>query len=358
MHVWRERLHRWFAPLAERCPLSPNAVSLLALVLNVIAAGLLYRRLFLPSIAFIAIGGLTDAFDGIVARVQGKTTRYGDFLDHFADRVSDLLLAVGWLLGSGVRGEIALGAMIAIMLNGYIGTQIEATWRERDYDSVGRGEFVLALVVFPIVSYILFRNAWDELTPKLGITEWMALQFVAFAVLGIVQRLALSCAWSACSDVDPPSSRHRRASPFAPERAKRRGASGRSPASVARSVRATRPTPCGKWPGPRSVACGRFPQIPAALGGGDRRVAPARPAVRRHEHLYDVSGCTSIATAPMRMPPARPFSRTKDVRRARRSTIRTPRSCLSLSCPRGSSARRRRSLAPGRAPSARASKEP
>ena len=44
------------------------------------------------------------------------------------------------------------------MLNGYVGTQIEATFGERSYEGVGRGEFVLALIVFPIVSSILLTN--------------------------------------------------------------------------------------------------------------------------------------------------------------------------------------------------------
>lgn len=193
MHVWRERLHRWFAPLAQRCPLSPNGVTLLALAINAFAAWLLYERHFLIAIAFITVGGLADAFDGIVARVKGTASRYGDFLDHFADRLSDLLLISGWMLGSEVRIEIALAILIGVMLNGYIGTQIEATWQERNYDSVGRGEFVLALVVFPIVSSILYDNGWQHLRAGgLRITEWMALLLALFAILGIAQRFALA----------------------------------------------------------------------------------------------------------------------------------------------------------------------
>ena len=193
MNVWRERLHRWFAPMARRCPLSPNAVSVLALAINVGAAALLYKRFFLVAIVFIIVGGLADAFDGIVARVQEKASRYGDFLDHFADRVSDVLVAAGWMFGNGVRSEITVAALIGIMLNGYIGTQIEATWRERNYDTVGRGEFVLALVVFPIVSFILADNGWDALRPGgLAIAEWMTLLLVAFALLGIAQRFRLA----------------------------------------------------------------------------------------------------------------------------------------------------------------------
>jgi phosphatidylglycerophosphate synthase len=193
MHIWRDRLFRWFAPMARRCPLSPNAVTLLALALNVIAAWLLYQRQFVIAIVFLTIGGLADAFDGIVARVQAKTSTYGDFLDHFADRVSDILLVTGWLLGNEVRVEITLAVIIGVMLNGYIGTQIEASWHERNYDSVGRGEFLLALVVFPIVSFILYEHAWNRIVRGgLTIQEWMSLVLFAFALLGIKQRFALA----------------------------------------------------------------------------------------------------------------------------------------------------------------------
>jgi phosphatidylglycerophosphate synthase len=178
VNVWRGRLHRWFAPLAARCPLSPNAISILALLLNVVAAWLLYRREFLLAILFLGIGGLADAFDGIVARVQNKASQYGDFLDHFADRVSDAHAAAG---------------VIVVMLNGYIGTQIEATWHERNYDAVGRGEFVLALVIFPLVSHIVSANRWSGTAPLgLTIAEWMTIVLIVFALLGIAQRFALA----------------------------------------------------------------------------------------------------------------------------------------------------------------------
>lgn len=193
MQVWRERLHRWFAPLAARCPLSPNAVSLIALAINTGAAALLSKRWFLVAMALLVIGGFADAFDGIVARVQNKTSRFGDFLDHFADRVSDTLLLTGWLLGNAVRMEIALAGVIAILLNGYIGTQLEATFHQRDYDTVGRAEFVLALVIYPITSHILFANGWNEIAPGgLLIAEWMTLLLILGALAGIGQRIRLA----------------------------------------------------------------------------------------------------------------------------------------------------------------------
>ncbi len=142
---------------------------------------------------FVIIGGLADALDGIVARVQQKESRYGDFLDHFADRVADLSIAAGWLLGNSVRQELTIAALMTIMLSGYVGTQIEATWKEREYETIGRGEFVLALIVFPIISYIVGTNGWRAARAFTFTTgEWLALIMTTFALFGIVQRLIVA----------------------------------------------------------------------------------------------------------------------------------------------------------------------
>lgn len=148
---------------------------------------------FLLAIVLIAIGGLADALDGIVARVQQKESLFGDFLDHCFDRIADTALAVGWLLGNGVRPALIIAAVSVILMNGYIGTQIEATFRERNYETIGRGEFVLALIVYPIFSYILFTNGWNAVRfAGLAVTEWMSLLMIASGLLGIAQRFALA----------------------------------------------------------------------------------------------------------------------------------------------------------------------
>ncbi|HSY51604.1 MAG TPA: CDP-alcohol phosphatidyltransferase family protein [Thermoanaerobaculia bacterium] len=198
MHPWRERLARWFTPLARRIPFSPNTITIFALALNIVAATCLAygaRRpwLFLLAIVIIAVSGLADALDGIVARVQEKTSRFGDFLDHCADRAGDSLLAVCWLLSNGVRAPLAMAGIIMTMLNGYMGTQIEATYGVRSYEPVGRGEFVLGLIVLPIVSYILFTNGWQSLHfASLTIAEWLAAVMIVFAFFGVVQRFRVA----------------------------------------------------------------------------------------------------------------------------------------------------------------------
>ena len=198
MHPWRERLARWFTPVARICPLSPNAITLIALIINIgasilLAGGALRPSNFLIAIALTTIAGFADAFDGIVARVQKKETRFGDFLDHVCDRISDTLLGACWMIGNRVREPLLLAGLIAIMLNGYIGTQIEASFRERNYESLGRGEFVLALIIFPIVSFILFTNGWASLSyGGATIPEWLTVLLLAFALFGIVQRFAVA----------------------------------------------------------------------------------------------------------------------------------------------------------------------
>ena len=198
MNVWRERFARWFDAPARGCPLSPNAITVVALVVNLAAAAALIaggRRpiFFLVAIVLLTIGSLADAFDGIVARVQGKSSRFGDFLDHVCDRISDTSVAAAWMIGSGVGYLLTVGAMVVVMLNGYVGTQIEATWRERNYDAVGRGEFVLALIVFPTVSYTLATNGWRDLRfAGFTIPEWLTILLIAFAIFGLGQRLALA----------------------------------------------------------------------------------------------------------------------------------------------------------------------
>lgn len=194
MHPWRVRLARWFDAPARACPLSPNAITLIALLLNLGAAAAMAaggRRpvLFLVAVAVLTVGGLADAFDGIVARVQGKSSRFGDFLDHVADRVSDTAVAAGWMVGAGVDPLLILTGVFVVMLNGYVGTQLEATWHERTYEGVGRGEFVLALIVYPIISYILATNGWLDLRyGPLTIPGWLTVALIASAVLAIVQR--------------------------------------------------------------------------------------------------------------------------------------------------------------------------
>src|ERR1700724_878414 len=66
--------------------LTPNAISLTGFALNVLAAVLVWERLFfLGGIAFI-VGSIMDTLDGRYSRMSGKGTPFGGFLDSTPDR--------------------------------------------------------------------------------------------------------------------------------------------------------------------------------------------------------------------------------------------------------------------------------
>ena len=61
--------------------LTPNAISMTGLVLNVVAAVLVTQRLFfLAGLAFI-VGSVMDMLDGRYSRMSGKGSQFGAFLD-------------------------------------------------------------------------------------------------------------------------------------------------------------------------------------------------------------------------------------------------------------------------------------
>jgi CDP-diacylglycerol--glycerol-3-phosphate 3-phosphatidyltransferase len=97
--------------------LTPNAISITGLVLNLAAAVLITQRLFfLAGIAFI-VGSVMDTLDGRYSRMSGKGTLFGAFLDSTLDRIEEgiVLTAVAWYFAD--RGdEIAAAACVVVVL--------------------------------------------------------------------------------------------------------------------------------------------------------------------------------------------------------------------------------------------------
>jgi CDP-diacylglycerol--glycerol-3-phosphate 3-phosphatidyltransferase len=97
--------------------LTPNAISMTGLVLNVAAAVLVVEKLFfLAGVAFI-VGSIMDTLDGRYSRMSGKGSLFGAFLDSTLDRIEEgvVLTAVAWYFAE--RGdEIAAAACVLVVL--------------------------------------------------------------------------------------------------------------------------------------------------------------------------------------------------------------------------------------------------
>src|SRR6478672_9574475 len=69
--------------------LTPNAISMMGLLGNLIAAALVTQRLFfLAGVAFV-LGSVMDTLDGRYSRMSGKGTLFGAFLDSTLDRIEE-----------------------------------------------------------------------------------------------------------------------------------------------------------------------------------------------------------------------------------------------------------------------------
>src|SRR5689334_11250128 len=97
--------------------LTPNAISLMGLFGNLVAAFLVTQRLFFcAGIAFI-VGSVMDTLDGRYSRMSGKGTLFGAFLDSTLDRIEEgiVLTAVAWYFADSGDAVAAAGCVVAVL---------------------------------------------------------------------------------------------------------------------------------------------------------------------------------------------------------------------------------------------------
>src|SRR5207253_2986926 len=97
--------------------LTPNAISLTGLALNVLAAVLVWQRyFFIGGVAFI-VGSIMDTLDGRYSRMSGKGTPFGAFLDSTLDRMEEgiVLTAVAAYFAAR-HDELAVAGVVVAVL--------------------------------------------------------------------------------------------------------------------------------------------------------------------------------------------------------------------------------------------------
>ncbi len=89
----RKQSKKLLTPIAKalsRSGVSPNVITSIGLILSMIYALVIYlTRNPLVGVLIIAISSFMDALDGEVARVLGKASPLGAFLDSSFDRLED-----------------------------------------------------------------------------------------------------------------------------------------------------------------------------------------------------------------------------------------------------------------------------
>jgi CDP-diacylglycerol---glycerol-3-phosphate 3-phosphatidyltransferase len=117
---------RLFTPLARlltRLGISPDVVTVVGtLGVCVGALGFYPRHEFLVGTLVITAFVLFDTLDGIMARMNDRSTRWGAFLDSTLDRVADAAIFGGlvlWYAGGGDNAVMA-GLALACLILGFV----------------------------------------------------------------------------------------------------------------------------------------------------------------------------------------------------------------------------------------------
>src|SRR6516225_7302252 len=103
--------------------ISPNALTFIGLVINIIAAVLFgyansknYPRMFLYAGLVIIGAGIFDMVDGRVARATNQVTTFGGFFDSVIDRYSDVALFFGLLVYYARANRFFYVVMVAFVM--------------------------------------------------------------------------------------------------------------------------------------------------------------------------------------------------------------------------------------------------
>jgi len=94
--------------------LTPNAISMMGLVGNLVAAVLVTQRLFfLAGVAFV-LGSVMDTLDGRYSRMSGKGSLFGAFLDSTLDRIEEGIVLAAVAGYFAVTGDDFAAAMCVV----------------------------------------------------------------------------------------------------------------------------------------------------------------------------------------------------------------------------------------------------
>lgn len=150
----------------------PNTLTLLRIVaIPFFASTLIYHRYDIALLVFI-LASITDALDGLIARVTKKQTKLGQFLDPMADKIliitSFILFSIygwvpTWLTISIISRDliVVVGWMLFYLIHGVMFTRPSV---------LGKSAIAAQML---LLAYILLRINFHGLLPDPAILVWL-----------------------------------------------------------------------------------------------------------------------------------------------------------------------------------------
>jgi archaetidylinositol phosphate synthase len=187
---YRKAADAFLVPVASRMlGVNPNLVSWIAF-LAAVGAGISFfiggGGLLGLALVLMLVASYLDALDGKIAKMAGKASARGDFLDHVLDRYADVFM-LGGIAFNAMYCRLGVGtlALLGVLLTSYMGTQAQAVGQGRAYGGVlGRADRLVLLFVGGLIQLLVAPSG--DLVAGVGIVSFGPLEWfmVLFAVLG------------------------------------------------------------------------------------------------------------------------------------------------------------------------------
>jgi len=155
-----QRVNKIPAELVAKTRISPNIVTALGLLVALVTAWVLSTGHFFLGGFLVLVSGAFDMLDGAVARISGRSTRFGAILDSTFDRLSEAALFLGLLAYYANQGsfqEVVLvgAALVGSMLTSYVRARAEGLGLKCEVGLFTRPERVILLAIGLIFNQML-----------------------------------------------------------------------------------------------------------------------------------------------------------------------------------------------------------
>jgi len=208
-----EKLRGLAAAGLVRLGVTPNVLTVTGLIVSIGAGGLLALGHFGGAVVVIVLAGAFDMLDGSVARLSGKTTAFGAFLDSSLDRYSDVAIFGGVIGYYAVRGETSLvvagvAALGGALLISYTRARAECLIASCKVGLFERGERLVTLMLGAVVG-----NVPAALWVLAVLTQWTVLVRIHHTRRTLARRQRAHGTVPASGDCPPAKSPGKRDSP-------------------------------------------------------------------------------------------------------------------------------------------------
>lgn len=123
--MYREKIRKFFEPVFVFFAfLEPNFITFIGFIIVIVGSFIIYKGLFRIGGAVVLIGSIFDMIDGGVAKIRGRETKFGAFIDSTLDRYSDFFILISIILSK--YGNEFLYPCIFTLLGSFMTSYVRA----------------------------------------------------------------------------------------------------------------------------------------------------------------------------------------------------------------------------------------